>query len=287
MTASLELVLLLIIVGVGTLGVSGLLITAYARYRVKKTLITRNIIITHIYFLLGMIASLLTAIFLLFDIPVLFSENDVLSLPASNRTLILTNTFIYQCLTLFLLPTWYYFFRFARLAYFLGEEKVGKFVKGVNILILVTILIQVLINSLVLYEILCSLAGLPLNVDLLVLSILVLPFSVAIITFAIFGLVAFPAFFASLRLWKRVSHDDPNKSNLLYLAVIAFVSILLVSFNVLDLLLLIGGAKNPTIANLFLWLCIPVIVYAGFRGYFGTKSGNERSKPSPTSDLYG
>ena len=149
--------------------------------------------------------------------------------------------------------------------------KRGALLKWVKILTAVALAIQFFINSVLVYAIACVLTGIPPDYTLVGNSVLLLPIIVAIIMLVLYGMVTFPVFFLALRLWKHTSHDDPHKSDLLYLAVMAFFIILQAIFNIWDTFLLQEGVKYPTLVLLLVWLCTPVIVYAAYRGYFASK----------------
>jgi hypothetical protein len=265
--------ILLITIIFSTACAVGLFIAILFRYRVKKTPITKSLIILQVYFTLTTIISLITAFIAFFDIPVLSSENDVLTLDAGNSALVLAHTFFFQLAVLFALPTFYYFYVFARIVFFPEEEKGGKFLKWVRGLIVGTIAIQVVIISLLLYAIVRSLAGLSPNSGLLILGVVNLALIVAILKLACFFSVTIPVLFNSLRLWKNVAQDNPYKSNLFYITVMALFTILQGVFNIIDVFLLQAGFEHPTLAHFLLWFCIPVIEYATYRGFSSSKSG--------------
>src|SRR4030042_1096628 len=239
--ASIGEIFLLIIVVVGTICVTGILIAAYARYRVKKTPVTRSLIFMHVYYLLTMFAALVSSLFDLFEIDLLLNEADLVNFLATNPPFVLLHNLFLNLQVLFMPLIQYYFYVFARLVFFAGEEKQAKLVKLVNGMIATGFAIQVTVMSLFVYAIVGSSRGFPASYELLFLIVYLLPVIVTIITLVYYFLVTLPVFFSSVRLWKRVSADDPHKKDLLYLAILAFANIIIGVFNTLDTLLLEGG----------------------------------------------
>jgi len=272
MEASLEAILLLCFVGFTTVFGIGILVSAYSRYRVKRTRLARTLLTVQVYMNLFIIASLVSALFGFSDIHLLLDEASVSLYLADNPVMVLTYTFIYQLVTLPFLPVIYYLYVFAR-SVFMEEEKGGKLAKWVNIIFAVAIIIQILINGLLLYAIACSLSGLPIDYydSLVSLSVTLLVLIVAILNLVLSCIVFFPISLKSIRLWKRTPSEDPHKLDLFYIGAMAFASIIGLVFNLVDIILQQNGFTYPTPAFLIVWICVPTTVYTAYRGYFASK----------------
>ncbi|OLS15975.1 MAG: hypothetical protein RBG13Loki_0391, partial [Promethearchaeota archaeon CR_4] len=216
-------------------------------------------------------------VFLFFEIPILDSPVSPSTFPTGDPELILGHTFFYHFAVLFLDFAFYYYYSFSRIAF--GEAEEGeKFIKLKKSLIAATISIEAVINAILLYTIARLMLKIPVDALFYIsvsLSVALLPLIDGIIFLVATTLVSFPLLYNSLRLRKRVPKDDPHKSNLLYLAVLAFLQIFSIIFAEINIILVIGGAEPPTLAFIFSWICVPMLLYAGYRGFFAHKSKRE------------
>jgi hypothetical protein len=271
--ASPELIFVLFLMGLSLIFGIWIVNSAFSLYREKKTRLAKALLIMEIFLTVFIIMSLVTALFNLFDIPLLNNENDVLTLSAGNPVPILTTTFVYNFSGISLLSSVYYLYVFARMVFGKGEEG-GKLVEWIVVILAVNLVIQILNTSLLLYSIACSLSGLPFeNYHYLVsLSVVFLPVIGGILFLVFYCAVEIPLFLKSLRLWKRVSNDNPHKAELLSLAVMAFVIIIAAAFTMINTFLVLSGSQHPTIVFLLSWVCVPLILLATYRGFFSPKS---------------
>ena len=250
----------------------GILISAFLRHREKQTRLTKTLLILQIYMNIFIIISLLSTLFLLFDIDVLDKPVTAGMFPSGISVLILGHTFFYHFTTLFLMIAFFYYYSFARLVF--GEEEKGqKLVKFIISLIATSIVIEVVIDSILLYSIICLMLDIPINYELVSLSVYHLPLFGGFLFLATNSIVSIPICFNSLRVWKRIPEESPHKSNLLYLAVLAVLNIISIVFSVIDVLLVRTGAPSPTVAFVLTWICVPLIIYTAYRGFFSRRSG--------------
>jgi len=273
MALSGMLLLLGIIVGYCTLFALVITISAYMRHRAKKTPVTKALLFMFAFILIAVTASLVTVFF---EFPPLYNDEvvgDLLKVSDPVEIMLtLTNTFFYQLAVIFTLLGFYCWVAFARLVFFGGEDKRRPIIKLVKIVVFIAIVIQLLVYVLLLYLIIGFTSGVPLDRDLLLLSASTLPLVVAIIQLALYLCIMLPTLIRAIQVQHRLSIDDPHRSNFLYLGVMAFFFLLMMGFNLLDMVLLVLGEDYPTLAFIVFWLIVSAALYAGYRGFFSTKS---------------
>ncbi|OLS15320.1 MAG: hypothetical protein RBG13Loki_1101 [Promethearchaeota archaeon CR_4] len=246
----------------------GILISAYSRHREKKSPITKTLLILHIYLVAFIFVSLVSTLFHLFDIPVISGTVTESTFPLGDRVLILCHTFFYQFAVIFLLCAFNYYYVFTRIVFGGGKSK-----KWIVIMIFVTIINQVGISAIILYSLLSVMSGLPVNYELVSLGVALMALLGGLILLAANCIISIPVFRDSIHLWKRTPKEDPNKSNALYIGIMALLNILSIIFTIVDIVLArYGGVAYPTIAFVIAWLCVPLIIYTAYRGYFSRKS---------------
>src|SRR4030042_4483981 len=176
--ASLYHILLGIIVGFCAIFGIGISISAYLRHRVKKTPMTKNLLLL---FSNVSLAIILTFVTTFFAVPSLLNEQNVQTLfPVTNiheTLIILVFTFFLNFAGLFMLFGIYYMCMFAWSVFIEGvQEGISRLViKIVRIAIAFLVSIELLVGILLLYSIFGLIINSTLDPDLLILSAFNLP----------------------------------------------------------------------------------------------------------------
>jgi len=276
--ANPNILLLEFLVVFSTIVLVVLIISASKQHRMKKSPLTRTLLRMYVGILINLMLEIISVLFDIFEIPLLSSELDLEQvLPmASNPALILTHTFFFQALIYVMLVTAYYMFTFVRLVFIEVEEKYGKYVNLVKIMIVGAvagaIVLESLALSLQLYSIIRLMGGESIDIELVKLSIFVLPVVPKIISFTCTIFVYIPVLIGAPQIRRRTSKNDPHQSNLLYLTIWAVISLLNIGIGLLDTFLIGIGVPYPTPAIFLMWAIFPFQNYAAYRGLFSHKS---------------